>query len=138
MKSRAEKKAAVQSLNAARTSSVPFGSDLMGAREMSVSGNSFNMQNNFNTGYQMFQGAGGFGIDVKSDNPNQLKNSGLTNLEHGTIDLNSSMPMQGTHIFVGPIMSNKSGTSSKPRGGIKAILANAIERQIDNEVDLKE
>jgi hypothetical protein len=70
VKSRAEKKAAVQSLNAARTSSVPFGSDLMGMgqREMSVSGNSFNMHNNFNTGYQMFQGAGGFGIDIQSDN----------------------------------------------------------------------
>lgn len=98
-----------------RTSSVPPG-------EFSVSGNSFNMHNNVNTGYIGFMGAGGFGLDVRSSDGAAMMMNNPDILDATQQIAESSLQ----RIHVGPILTTKSGGRSK--GGIKKLLGSAIDR----------
>lgn len=99
---------------AIRTSSVPPG-------DFSVSGASYKMHNNINTGYINFQGAGGFGLDVRSSDGAAM----MANAEM----LDATQPLGESslqRIHVGPILTTKSGGRTK--GGIKKLLGSAIDR----------
>ena len=83
---------------------------------MSVSGASFNMAGALNTGYPMFQGAGGFGLDVMSSNDNVLESRKTLN-----------------NYNIAPLASAKSHGSRPNQKSFKKMLGRAIEREIANE-----
>ena len=85
---------------------------------MSVSGASFNMANALNTGYPMYAGAGGFGIDVRSEN------MGMNPIESGKSLTNMGMM---------PLQTSKSHASRPNQKSFKKMLGRAIEREIANE-----
>ena len=79
-----------------------------------MSGASFNMANALNTGYPMYAGAGGFGVDVRSE-------------------MMGMNPIESATALDRPLQTSKSHASRPNQKSFKKMLGRAIEREIANE-----